>query len=83
LFLVPPTTPMAAVNSSMDATTMIMVAGVMRASLIAWYGRFTLITHTPITIISSPTIYQPQSLKSHIYRHLTMTNTYRREVHTT
>lgn len=58
LFLVPPTTPIAAVSSSMQATKMIMVAGVMRTSLIAWYGRWMLITHTPITSISNPTIWQ-------------------------
>ena len=56
LFLVPPTTPMAAVNSSMAATKMIIVAGVIRTSLIAWYCRLTLITHTPIANISNPTI---------------------------
>lgn len=56
LFLVPPTTPIAAVSSSMEATKMIIVAGVIRTSLIAWYGRFILITHTPITSISNPTI---------------------------
>ena len=40
LFLVPPTTPMAAVSRSIAATMMIMVAGVMSASLIAREGRW-------------------------------------------
>ena len=40
LFLVPPTTPMAAVSRSIAATMMIMVAGVMSASLMAREGRW-------------------------------------------